>query len=191
MATIGTDCDIILVHPDVNGGDPYGFVLAPDQSNRGSSVSVQRELDDEDEIQIYIFFTILLADELRNPDGSMHADTRENMYSMLLLYLAQTTDLSIGMFMGTYLGVGPMGHSATELHLIDGSYISCKLTNITPTTHHRFRRVLWFSMAGEYTRGRRPHLVDLVWRSVAVSIASPQGEAFSALTTRIFISKGQ
>ena len=89
MATIGTDCDIILVHPSVNDGDPYGFVLAPDQSNRGSSVSVQRELDDEDEIQIYIFFTILLADELRNPDGSMHADTRENMYSMLLLYLAQ------------------------------------------------------------------------------------------------------
>ncbi len=131
MATIGTDCDIILVHPDVNGGDPYGFVLAPDQSNRGSSVSVQRELDEDEEIQIYIFFTILLADELRNPDGSMHADTRENMYSMLLLYLAQTADLSIGTFMGTYLGVGPMGHSATELHLIDGSYISCKMTNIS------------------------------------------------------------
>ncbi len=45
-----------LVHPGVNGGDPYGFVLAPDQSNV-IHVSVQRELDDEDEIQFYIFFT--------------------------------------------------------------------------------------------------------------------------------------
>jgi len=131
MSTIGTDCDIIMEHPDVNGGDPYGFVLAPDASNKGSSVSVQRELDEDDEIQIYIFFTILLADQLKNPDGSMHVETREVMYTMLLEYLEQTEDLSIGTFMGTWLGIGPMGHSATELHLIDGSYISCKLTNIS------------------------------------------------------------
>lgn len=131
MATIGTDCDIILVHPDVNGGDPYGFVLAPDASNKGSSVSVQRELDEEGEIQIYIFFTILLADQLKNPDGSMHSAGRSAMYSMLLDYLAQEENLSIGTPMGTWLGIGPLGHSATELHLIDGSYISCKLTNIS------------------------------------------------------------
>jgi hypothetical protein len=131
MATIGTDCDLVLIHPDVNDGDPYGFVIAPDASNRGSSISIQRELNDEDEVQIYIFFTILLSDELKNPDGSMHTVNREAMYNMLLDYLAQTEGLSIGTFMGTWLGVGPMGHSATELHLVDGSYISCKLTNIS------------------------------------------------------------
>ena len=131
MPTIGTDCDVLLVHPDVYDGNPYGFVLAPDASNNGSSVSVQRELDDDDEIQIYIFFTIVLADELRNPDGSMHAENRQSMYAMLLEYLAQSEGLSIGTFMGTWLGIGPLGHSATELHLIDGSYISCKLTNIS------------------------------------------------------------
>jgi hypothetical protein len=88
-------------------------------------------LDEDNEIQIYIFFTILLADELINPDGSKHTDDRDAMYAMLLQYLDQTEDLSIGTFMGTYLGVGPMGHSATELHLIDGSFISCKFTNIS------------------------------------------------------------
>lgn len=134
MATIGTDCDIMLTHPDVNGGDPYGFVLAPDASNKGSSVSIQRELDEDEEIQIYIFFTILLADELKNPDGSLHAEDRDTMYSMLLDFLEQTEGISISTFMGTWLGVGPMGHSATELHLIDGSYISCKFTNIS--TYH-------------------------------------------------------
>ena len=131
MPTIGKDCDVLLVHPDVNDGNPYGFVLAPDASNNGSSVSVQRELDSDDEIQIYIFFTIVLADELRNPDGSMHAENRQSMYTQLLEYLAKSEGLSIGTFMGTWLGIGPLGHSATELHLIDGSYISCKLTNIS------------------------------------------------------------
>ena len=33
--------------------------------------------------------------------------------------------------MGTYLGLGQIGHSTTELHLIDATYISLKLTNIT------------------------------------------------------------
>ena len=134
MPTIGKDCDVVLIHPHVNDGNPYGFVLAPDASNNGSSLSVQREQDDQDNIQIYIFFTIVLADELRNPDGSMHTDDRQSMYAMLLKYLAQSEGLSIGTFMGTWLGIGPLGHSATELHLIDGSYISCKLTNIS--TYH-------------------------------------------------------
>ncbi len=131
MATIGIDCDISLVHPDVNDGDPYGFVLSPDPSNKGSSVSIQREVDEEGETQIYIFFTIVLADELKNPDGSMHSADRDSMYAMLLQYLALSEGVSIGTIMGTWLGIGPMGHSATELHLVDGSYISCKMTNIS------------------------------------------------------------
>ena len=134
MPTIGTDCDIILVHPDVNNGDPYGFVLAPDPSNKGSAVSIQRELDEYDQIQIYIFFTIIMADELKNPDGSSHVEDRASMYSVLLDYLSHTEGLSIGTVIGTWLGIGPLGHSATELHLIEGSYISCKLTNIS--TYH-------------------------------------------------------
>ena len=131
MANIGTDCDIILVHPDVNEGDPFGFVLSPDPSNKGSAVSIQREVDTEGDTQIYIFFTIVLSDELMNPDGSMHSANRESMYTMLLDYLNQAEGLSIGTVMGTWLGIGPMGHSATELHLVDGSYISCKMTNIS------------------------------------------------------------
>ena len=131
MATIGTDCDIALIHPDVNDGDPYGFVLSPDASNKGSSVSIQREVDEAGDTQIYIFFTVVLADELKNPDGSMNIANREAMYTMLLDFLAETEGLSISTVMGTWLGIGPMGHSATELHLVEGSYVSCKMTNIS------------------------------------------------------------
>jgi len=131
---IGTDCDLILVHPDVNGGDPYGFVLAPDPSKAGSAISVQRTLDDNDEVQIYLFATVLLADDLQNPDGSEHADSRQDMYDMLLLYLAEIEDMSVGTFIGTYLGLGQVGHTATELHLVDASFISLKFANLT--TYH-------------------------------------------------------
>jgi len=134
MPDIGTDCDLILIHTEVNNGDPYGFVLAPDPSKSGSAISIQRSLDASDEVQIYLFATILLADDLQNPDGSEHTDSRQTMYDMLLEYLAKIEDISIGTFMGTYLGLGQVGHSATELHLVEASYISLKFANLS--TYH-------------------------------------------------------
>ena len=134
MHDIGIDCDFVLVHPLVNGGDPYGFVLAPDPSKTGPSISVQRSLDDSDEVQIYLFANVLLADDLKNPDGSEHSADRDTMYAMLLDYLEQLEDLSVGTFMGTYLGLGQVGHTATELHLVEASYISLKFANLT--TYH-------------------------------------------------------
>ena len=125
---LGEDCDLILIHPDVNTGDPYGFVLTPD-SNKPSGISIQREIDDDGETLIYMFFTLILADDLRNPDGSEHADDRDTMYSMLLDFLDQNEYISVGTVIGTFLGIGPLGHSATEMHMPDGSFISMKLGN--------------------------------------------------------------
>jgi hypothetical protein len=140
---LGKDCDFILIHELINGGDPYGFVLSPDPTKHGSAVSVQRQLDDEDEVQIYLFATVLLADELLNPDGSQHSDDRQTMYEMLLDYLDQLDGISIGTIMGTYLGLGQVGHSATELHLVDASYISLKFANVS-TYHPPINSDLYF-----------------------------------------------
>lgn len=134
MHIIGEDCDLVLVHPDVNNGDPYGFVISPDPSKSGSSISIQRSLDDDDATHIYLFATIILADALQNPDGSQHTDDRNTMYSMLLSYLEHLTGLSIGTVMGTYLGLGQIGHSTTELHMVQASYISLKFANVS--TYH-------------------------------------------------------
>ena len=147
MPTIGIDCDIILTHPDVNSGVPYGFVLTPDPNNSPSAVSIQREVNALGEISIYIFFTLVLADDLQNPDGSEHADSRAVMYSMLLNYLGQTNGLTIGTVMGSWLGIGPLGHAATELHLPKASIISVKLYNATtyhpPVSETLFLNSLW------------------------------------------------
>ena len=147
MPTLGEDCDLILIHELVNGGDPYGFVLSPDPSKAGSAISIQRSLNDDDETQIYLFATVLLSDDLKNPDGSEHSDDRQTMYDMLLLYLEQIADISIGTVMGTYLGLGQIGHSATELHLVSASFISLKFANLStyhaPITTELFFGSLW------------------------------------------------
>ena len=147
MPTLGEDCDLILIHESVNGGDPYGFVLSPDPSKSGSAISIQRSLDDANDTQIYLFATVLLADDLKNPDGSEHSDDRQTMYDMLLLYLEQIEDLHVGTIMGTYLGLGQVGHSATELHLIDASFISLKFANMStyhvPVLNDLFFGSLW------------------------------------------------
>ena len=40
MPTIGTDCHITLSHPDVNGGQPYGFILSPETRSRPEGIQV-------------------------------------------------------------------------------------------------------------------------------------------------------
>lgn len=144
---LGVDCDIALYHPSINSGDPYGFVLTPDPTHDRSGVSIQREVDEEGEITIYIFFTIMIADDLINPDGSEHSQDRQAMYDMLLQYLGMTSNLAVSTVMGTWLGIGPIGHSATELHLVNGSFISLKLANVTtyhpPVDSATFLRSMW------------------------------------------------
>jgi len=132
---IGQDCDVIFIHPDVNDGNPYGFVLTPDPSKSGSSFSVQRKLgDDQATTGILIYFTIILADDLKNPDGSEHADSRSTMYDMLLDYMENLTGLSIDTVIGTYVGLGQFGHTLTELHLVEATFESLKFANID--TYH-------------------------------------------------------
>lgn len=129
---IGKDCDITLCHPSINSGVPYGFILTPDPTHGRSGVSIQREIDpDSDAVNIYLFFSVMLADDLKNPNGSDHDDNRETMYLKLLEYLDQRSEVCIDTVLGTWLGVGSTGHSATELHLINGSILSIKFTNIT------------------------------------------------------------
>lgn len=132
MPVLGLDADILLIHPDVCGGQPCGFILTPDPVHGKSAVSIQREVDARSgEVKVYIFFTVLLADDLLNPDGSSHAHGRQTMYRTLLELLGQPSQICVSTVLGTYLGIGPLGHAATESHLIHGSMVSIKLANVT------------------------------------------------------------
>ena len=119
----------------------------PLRTDTPSAVSIQREIDADGVINIYLFFSIILADDLHNPDGSEHADNRATMYNFLLNYLSKTSGITIGTVMGNWLGIGPLGHSATEMHLPEASFISIKLYNATiyhpPVSETLFLSSLW------------------------------------------------
>ncbi len=145
---IGTDCDITLTHPLVNSGAPYGFILALDPSVRGGSISVQRSVDSlSGVISIRLLLTVLLADDLKNPDGSEHSEGRQAMYAKLIAYLATTDGLAIDTVMGTWAGLAPLGFSATELHQVKVSHIACQFDNIStyhpPITSTSFFASVW------------------------------------------------
>jgi len=126
MPTISTDCHLTLTHPDVNGGDPYGFLLSPDD---GSPVIIQREITTSRELSVRVFFDAYLADSLLNPDGSVHTAAAAEMYARLVEYLAQTENLTLSFSGGTISNIGATGHSATEHHYPTHSVVACQFNN--------------------------------------------------------------
>ena len=126
---IGTDCHIRLTHADINSGNPYGFILDPQNKTAGPPVTIQREVDSDENTTIKIYFNVLMADDLINPDGSQHAASKSDMYDMLTAYLAKIDGLSLDTVVGTYSDIGASGHCSTEYHYGGRSVMACQLNN--------------------------------------------------------------
>ena len=129
MPTIGTDCHLTLTHADINGGDPYGFILQRTNNQDDPPVVIQRKVAADGDVTINVFFNVLLADDLIDPDGGKHSASRTAMYAMLMLYLAETDGLTLTAPVGAIADVGASGHSATETHYPGYSVVACQLTN--------------------------------------------------------------
>jgi hypothetical protein len=130
--SIGSNCQITLQHNSVNGGNPYGFLLTGEDKNYGAPVSVQHEQADDGSAKIRVFFCVLLADNLTNPDGTLHEDTRAQMYTMLLNFLNQPSGLTIMTSSVVFAGVGASGFSATETHYEALTLVTCQMNNTGP-----------------------------------------------------------
>lgn len=150
MVTPGVDCNIALSHPQVDGGEPYGFLL-DDSRDSGPAVSVQREAVSRDDgtyqdSQKY-FFTVLLADRLPNPDGSPHAQTGAEMYAALMRFMAQHSSLALLTPSGTFSGLFAAGHYATEVHYPDAVLVTVQMsstgTAFNPVDVTRFVQSVW------------------------------------------------
>jgi hypothetical protein len=115
MATLGTDCDIMLSHPNVNAGVPLGFLLYRKPTELlGPPVKVHLEsytnaLGGTDSVR-HLWFNVLLADGLLNPDGSLHADSAATMRSNLLSILMEYTDINLYTPAGLIAGLAATGH---------------------------------------------------------------------------------
>ncbi len=128
---IGATCHLVLQHPLVNSGDPVGFLLQPDprMPNAGPVVQLQRETDSDGLSTSKVYFTAILADNLVNPDGTLHTLTRVQMYALIIEFLQQPSDLLLGYGGGWLTNLQAIGHVSTELHYGDYSLISCQFTN--------------------------------------------------------------
>mgnify|MGYP003975816561 CR=1 FL=1 len=129
MPTISTDCHITLAHADINGGDPYGFILQRSENENNPPVIIQRKVTSDGEVSINCYFTVLLSDDLINPDGSQHSNTRSAMYALLMDYLAELEGVTLSSPIGSIADIGATGHSATETHFAGFSLVACQLTN--------------------------------------------------------------
>jgi hypothetical protein len=148
MAEIGKDCHIKLTHSNVAAGEPCGFLLETGSVNSpGPVFSIQREVDHDGTIAIRVFFDVLAADNLLNPDGSQHTLRREDIYQQITAFLTCLDGISVETPVGIFSNIGAEGHSATELHYAGLSLISCQLNNagpyFPPADPERFYASLW------------------------------------------------
>ncbi len=131
MPNIGVDCHLTLAHAAVNQGDDYGFILDP-ESHYPEGIAIKREVftDLEHPMKVWVYFDVLLADGLLNPDGSRHIQTRLEMYEKLVQYLGEQEGLQLVFGLGAITGLGAIEYAATEKHYSDHSVIRVQLTNV-------------------------------------------------------------
>lgn len=126
---VGENCHMILTHASVNGGSPYGFILRGENKDYGPDVSIQREVSSDGTVAVRVFFDVLLADDLVNPDGSKHSDAKAAMYAMLTGYLGKLDDMTMETSIGVIADLKGTGHVATESHYAKVSIVACQLNN--------------------------------------------------------------
>ena len=128
---IGSDCHLTLTHPLVNTNAAVGFLLQPDprSPNAGPVVQLQRETASDGTSTSKVYFTAILADNLVNPNGTLHTMTRAEMYTFLVEFLQQPNDILLGYGGGWLTNLAAIGHVSTEMHYGDYSLISCQFTN--------------------------------------------------------------
>lgn len=129
MPTIGTDCHITLSHADVGGGAAYGFLVNVNHRLYPEGVRINREVVSSGVTRVWLYFDVLLADDLLNPDGSIHTQTRVQMYSRLLQYLAMPSGIEVATPVGTFANLGALGFTADERHLPLSSLVKVQLNN--------------------------------------------------------------
>ena len=127
---LGEDCHITLTHADINGGEPYGFIVNEENGTRPGGVQITHEVDTYGTTRLWLYFDVVLSDNSINPDGSAHTPTRNEDYVMLLQYLGKLDGLILTTPVGSFLNLGAIGWTADERHLPLSSIMKCQINNI-------------------------------------------------------------
>jgi hypothetical protein len=134
-AQVGVNCHLTLAHTGIDGGQPYGFVLAAAPRSRPEGVLIQREVFGEETAQygsmrVWVYCNLLLADDLLNPDGTRHTASRGQMYSKLMQFLERREGITLTCPAGTLLNLGALGFTAREVHFASHATVDVQLNNV-------------------------------------------------------------
>jgi hypothetical protein len=149
-AIVGVNCDVALFHPEVDAGEPYGF-LCEAKVKYGPPVTVHWEAYSEADGTIsevrHMWFTVLIADDLINPDGSKHADTGADMYAKLIEIAMKHRDIGVVTKIGAMTGLKSSGHVMIQNIYPDIQTVvlnlTTRLTNFQPVDPGRYMDSKW------------------------------------------------
>jgi len=149
-AIVGKNCDVALFHPDVNGGQPVGFICEA-KVKYGPPVTVHWEAYSEWDNSVsdvrHLWFTVLIGDDLVNPDGSKHEAGAEETYLKLVEIITRHSGIGMINRLGAITGLKSSGHvliqniypalQTVEVHL------TTRLTNFAPVDPARYVESKW------------------------------------------------
>ncbi|MEE4195934.1 MAG: hypothetical protein V2J07_12110 [Anaerolineae bacterium] len=144
---LNTNCHLILQHPDVNGGENCGFILAEKPHQPGPAVVVEQEHTSDGEDFLFVSFDVLLAEDARAPDGRTCPWSRSEMTENLFAVLQQADSITLSCTAGVISGLSATGRIAEAKHTKDASLVSCQLsrgiTYFRPVPLEDFQASVW------------------------------------------------
>jgi hypothetical protein len=149
MAAIGKDCDLMLYHQNVAGGQPVGFLLDRSRLYHGS-VSVYRTAyqgpDGEFVDHQLVGFTLLIGANLINPDASMYT-SGSDAYRQLFDLLKQRSEIGVITPEGVFSGLYSSGNYAIEERSGGVLRVTIQLNSdgaiFAPADRERFEQSAW------------------------------------------------
>jgi hypothetical protein len=149
-AIVGSNCDVALFHPEVDGGEPVGL-LCEAKVKYGPPVTVHWEAYSEADGTIsevrHLWFTALIADDLVNPDGSKHAETGVEMYAKLVEIVMKHKGIGLITQLGAITGLKSSSHvmiqniyPALQTVLVN---LSTRQNNFAPVDPARYVSSMW------------------------------------------------
>ncbi len=151
MPTIGVDCDLMLAHPEVDGGQAYGFLVEPKSKTYGPVVQVHWEKYTQADGSIsdvrHLWVTVMIADEMMNPDGTLHQATAAEDYAALVALLTKPDQLTLITRLGAIAGLVSTGHVMEQQIYPEVVLVVCQLSTksnvFQPVNYEMYLRSLW------------------------------------------------
>jgi hypothetical protein len=153
-AIVGVNCDVALFHPEIDNGEPVGF-LCEAKVKYGPPVTVHWEAYDQADGTIsdvrHMWCTILIGDDLVNPNGSKHAETGAYMYGKLVEIAMKHRNIGVVTQLGTMTGLRSSGHVMIQNIYPDIQTVlvnlTTRLTNFAPVDTGRYLDSKWVDSA--------------------------------------------